>query len=77
MVRKKMLLVKLGQLCTVKLSQKSEWTILYHMIIALALIGRPHKISRHIGLPSKSSGSQFICFFSFYFQFNTVFGQQL
>ena len=76
MVGQKMLRVKPGQLRTVELGQESEGTVLHHIIVALALISRPHEISRHIGLSAKTGGPQFVCFFSFYFQSDAVFTQQ-
>lgn len=77
MVGQKMLRVKPGQLRTVELGQESKGTVLHHIVIALTLISRPHEISRHIGLPPKRVAPQFVCFFSFYFQSDVVFTQQL
>ncbi len=62
MIGQKMLFVKLGQLRTVELSQESERTILHHMVIALALIGGPNEVRRHIWLPAEAGGAQFVCF---------------
>ena len=53
MIGQKMLFVKLGHLRTVELSQESERTILHHMVIALALIGGPNEVRRHIRFPPK------------------------
>ena len=77
MIGQKMLLVKLGQLRTVELSQESERTILHHMVIALALIGGPNKVRRHIRLPTEAGGAQLVCFFSDNFQLNAVSAQRL
>ena len=64
MVGQKMLRVKPGQLRTVELGQESKGTVLHHIVIALALISRPHEISRHIGLPAKTGGPP-VCMFLF------------
>ena len=72
-----MLRVKLGQLRTVQLSQEGEGAVLHHMVVALALIGGPNEVRRHIRFPAETGGAQLICFFSGDFQLNAIFAQRL